>query len=260
MNQINRAQTVSRPGAVLHDAVRPAWSAEVVSWLLGSPSHGLGLAVLDLGAGTGLGTRTIASLGHAVTAVDTASDMLSVLRKACVELPPAVAARITSVSGSAERIPLEDQGVDAIVCLQAGHWVDPARAMVECDRVLRKNGMVGLAWHTWDRTSAWVKALAAIVEPYGAPADQTRSVPGEFAGRGSFERQDFPFTYELTVEQLVQLAGSWAFVAQRADQSAVLAGIRRLGEQAQSPDTGLVGFPHITAAFRLQRPGRGTEG
>ncbi|WP_426996846.1 class I SAM-dependent methyltransferase [Pseudarthrobacter sp. N5] len=158
----------------------------LVSWLLGSPSRGHRLAVLDLGAGTGLGTRTIATLGHVVTAVDTVDDMLSVLRKVRKELPHRVAGRITTATGSAERIPLRNRSVDAISCLQAWHWVDPARAMAECDRVLRPNGMVGLAWHTWDRTSEWVKALAAIIEPGETPADRTRSVPAEFAGRGTF--------------------------------------------------------------------------
>ncbi|WP_420713979.1 class I SAM-dependent methyltransferase [Arthrobacter sp. H14-L1] len=248
------APKATSQSAVLHDAVRPDWSAEVVSWLLGSPPPGNRLEVLDLGAGTGLGTRTIATLGHAVTAVDTDQDMLSILRKVRHQLPPRIAGHITTASGSAERIPLEDQSVDAITCLQAWHWVDPERATSECDRVLKPNGMLGMAWHTWDRTDEWVRALAAIVEPEGAPVDQTHSVPREFAERGTFARKDFSFNYELQVEQLVQLASSWAFVAQRSDQRAVLAEIRCLGELAVSLDTGVLRFPHITAAFRLQRP------
>ncbi|HJX78746.1 class I SAM-dependent methyltransferase [Glutamicibacter sp.] len=253
MNQTNCPPTVSSHSAVLHDEVRPAWSAEVISWLLGSPSRGHRLAVLDLGAGTGLGTRTIAALGCTVTAVDTSKDMLSVLRTACEDLPPDVADRISIASGSAEHLPLGNQSVDAIVCLQAWHWVNPERAIAECDRVMTPNGMMGLAWHTWDRASDWVKALSAIVEPEGPPAEQIRSVPAEFAGRGTFERMDFSFNFELSVDQLVHLASSWAFVTQRSDKEAVLTKIRRLGERTASADTGLVSFPHITAAFRLQQ-------
>ncbi|MDJ0315819.1 class I SAM-dependent methyltransferase [Arthrobacter antibioticus] len=260
MNQIHSAPTVSSSNSVLHNDARPAWPAEVVSWLMGSPSRSQQLAVLDLGAGTGLGTRTIATLGHDVTAVDTSKDMLSVLRTICEELPSGVADRISTASGSAERIPLGNRSVDSIVCLQAWHWVDPKRAIAECDRVMTPNGMMGIAWHTWDRASQWVKELAAIVEPDGTPADQTQSVPGEFAGRGAFIRKDFPFIYELSVDQLVQLASSWAYVVQRSDHVDVFGKIRRLGEQAASCDTGLVRFPHITAAFRLQRPGSGVMG
>lgn len=252
MDETPGALTVPRHTATQHNDVRPVWPADVISWLLGSPTPGQRLSVLDLGAGTGLGTRTIATLGHAVTAVDTSSDMIAVLRKASAELPPDVAARITAATGSAENIPLENQSVDAITCLQAWHWVDQAQAISDCDRVLRPNGMIGLAWHTWDRTSAWVRALAAIVEPDGMPADHPRSVPAGFAGRGGFERKEFPFNYDLSVDQLVQLASSWAFVSRRADHCSVLAEIRRLGEETASPDKGLVSFPHITAAYRLQ--------
>lgn len=259
MDQTSSAPAVVGHNAARHDDVRPAWSGDLVSWLLGSPAPKHRLAVLDLGAGTGLGTRTIAALGHEVTAVDTADDMLSVLIKASQKLPPEVAGSIATATGSAERIPLKDRSVDAITCLQAWHWVDPVKAMTECDRVLKPNGMVGLAWHTWDRTSEWVKALADIVEPDGAPADQTRSVPADFAGRGAFERKDFPFNYELPVTRLVQLASSWTFVSQRSDSCSVLAKIRRLGEQAASSTTGLVRFPHVTAAFRLQGQKVGAE-
>ncbi|WP_082357798.1 class I SAM-dependent methyltransferase [Arthrobacter alpinus] len=186
--------------------------------------------------------------------------MLSVLRKSSEELPSGVANRITATRGSAERISVDDQSVDAIICLQAWHWVDPEQAINECDRVLKQNGMMGRAWHTWDRTSDWVQALAAIIEPDGTPADQTLSVPGEFVGRGTFERKEFPFNHELTLEQLVQLASSWSFVAQRADRNIVLAKIRGLGEKAESVHTGLVRFPHTTATFRFKQPARGVVG
>lgn len=224
-----------------------------MSWLLGSPQVDCKLNVLDLGAGTGLGTRAIATLGHYVTAVDTSEDMLAVLRKSCEQLLPATASQITTARGSAESIPLDDHSVDAITCLQAWHWIDPECALPECDRVLREGGMMSMAWHTWDRSSDWVKELAAIVEQSGIAPDQTRSVPREFIGRGSFERKDFPFSYELSPDQLVDLATSWAFVAQRSDQGTVLERIRLLGEQAMSAETGLVRFPHITAGFRLRR-------
>ncbi|WP_411802410.1 class I SAM-dependent methyltransferase, partial [Arthrobacter sp. LAPM80] len=106
MNQVHSAPTASTHGAVVHDEVRPAWSAEVVSWLSGSPLSGHRLEVLELGAGTGLGTRTIATLGHAVSAVDTSANMLSVLRTSCQELHSEIANRITATRGSAERFPL----------------------------------------------------------------------------------------------------------------------------------------------------------
>lgn len=255
MNQAPEPIPGAATRAALHNTVRPSWPEEVVSWLLGSPPSTVQLQVLDLGAGTGLGARSAAALGHTVIAVDSSEDMLSGLQMANEELPSSISARISTVVGSAEHLPLQAKSVDAIMCLQAWHWVNPALAVVECDRVLRPQGMMGLAWHTWDRSNEWVQALAAIVEPDGMPADQTQSVPREFAGRGSFERKHFPFSYDMRVEQLLGLASSWSFVNERPDRDDVLARIDQLGSRAASVTTGLVSFPHITAAFRLDRSG-----
>lgn len=252
-------RSVPSSTAVLHDQVRPGWSAGVIHWLLGCPKPGKRLSVLDLGAGTGLGTRAMAHLGHNVTAVDTEDHMLAVLVAENGQLPHRIAGRISVVKGSAEQLPLQSSSFDAIVCLQAWHWVDQERAVYECNRVLAPDGTVGLAWHTWDRSSPWVQALAAIVEPDGTPPDQTSTAPHVFATRGSFERQNFPFNYELNVDQLIRLASSWSFVSQRPDRASVLAEIHRLGRWAASPDTGLLRFPHITAAYRLQKRGSSTS-
>lgn len=245
-------RSVTSSTAVLHDQVRPGWSGELIRWLLGSPEPGKCLSVLDLGAGTGISTRAIAHLGHNVTAVDTADHMLAVLITENDQLPYRVADRISVAKGSAEQLPLPDASFDAILCLQAWHWVNQERAVSECNRILSADGTVGLAWHTWDRSIPWVQALAAIVEPDGRSPDQTSTVPRVFATRGSFERRDFPFNYELNADQIVRLASSWSFVSQRPDRASVLAEIHGLGARAASPDTGLLRFPHITAAYRLQ--------
>ena len=56
--------------AAAYDAVRPDWPAETVAWMLGSPTAATVYRVVDLGAGTGLGTRAIAAMGHDVLAVE----------------------------------------------------------------------------------------------------------------------------------------------------------------------------------------------
>ena len=56
--------------AAAYDAVRPGWPAETVAWMLGSPTSAAVCRVVDLGAGTGIGTRAIAALGHEVIAVE----------------------------------------------------------------------------------------------------------------------------------------------------------------------------------------------
>ena len=117
-------------GAAPHNTVRPSWPKDVLSWLLGSPLPTTQLQVLDLGAGTGLGARSAAALGHTVIAVDSSEDMLSMLRQANKELPSSMSARIFTALGSAEHLPLEANSVDAILCLQAWHSVNTLRFVV----------------------------------------------------------------------------------------------------------------------------------
>src|SRR6187551_594679 len=88
--------------ATTYDAVRPEWPAGTVTWMLGSPSTGTACRVVDLGAGTGKGTRAIAALGHEVVAVKPSDGMREALTASLQHLPGEVAGRISSLAGGAE--------------------------------------------------------------------------------------------------------------------------------------------------------------
>src|SRR5450759_4973323 len=81
--------------AAAYDAVRPDWPAETVAWMLGSPTAATVYRVVDLGAGTGLGTRAIAAMGHEVLAVEPSVGMRDALTTSLGALPERVAARIS---------------------------------------------------------------------------------------------------------------------------------------------------------------------
>ncbi len=222
------------------------------------------LKVLDLGAGTGLGTRTIAAAGHDVLAVDPAGDMLATLASATALLPADVAGRITARRGAAESLPLTYGSVEAVTCLQAWQWVDHYRAAAECARVLVPGGNIGLAWHTWDRSAPWVQELAQVVgraetsgtiDASGASEPPPRGLPGF----GTVENRRFGLDYELTPRQLVELAGSWQYVAERTDRSRVLEQVGVLGRRAAARATGTLIFPHITDCYRARRSGAGPQ-
>jgi SAM-dependent methyltransferase len=107
--------------------------------------------VLDLGAGTGALTRLLAGRFPAVYAVEPDQRMRDVLAESC---PGAVA-----LDGVAERIPLPDASVDAVLVSSAWHWMDPALAIPEIARVLRPAGMLGIIWNRRDTTVPWVADL-----------------------------------------------------------------------------------------------------
>jgi 2-polyprenyl-3-methyl-5-hydroxy-6-metoxy-1,4-benzoquinol methylase len=52
--------------AELYDRARPGYPPDAVGWMLGQTARD----VFDLGAGTGIFSRLVASLGHRVTAIE----------------------------------------------------------------------------------------------------------------------------------------------------------------------------------------------
>jgi SAM-dependent methyltransferase len=95
--------------------------------------------VLDLGAGTGKLTRLLLGTFARVIAVEPAEAMRGELTRRA----PAAEA----VAGTAERIPLADDAVDAVFAAEVFHHFHGARAVAEIARVLRPAGALVLLWN-----------------------------------------------------------------------------------------------------------------
>ncbi|HEU5357369.1 MAG TPA: class I SAM-dependent methyltransferase [Actinocrinis sp.] len=130
-----------------YDRYRIGPPAEIVDHILPDSCS----AVLDLGAGTGAMTRHLMARVPKVYAVDPDPRMREVLADNC----PGVVA----FEGVAERIPLPDACVDAVVMSSAWHWVDPDIAIPEVARVLRDGGTLALVWNRGDRSVPWVSDI-----------------------------------------------------------------------------------------------------
>lgn len=130
---------------------RPDYARAALRWAL-EPAPGA--RVLDLGAGTGKLTATLAGVSGDVTAVEPDPAMLAELRRA---LPD-----VRALSGSAEAIPLPDASVDAVVAGNAMHWFDMAVAGPEIARVLAPGGVLAGLWNVVDDRVDWVAGLAAV--------------------------------------------------------------------------------------------------
>jgi SAM-dependent methyltransferase len=118
---------------------RPLWPEELLDRVVGELALGAEAAVLDLGAGTGKLTRALVPRFARVIAVEPDDAMRDVLE----EVVPRAEAR----RGSAESIPLEDDGVDAVFSAEAFHWFDAGRAVAEIVRILRPRGALVLLWN-----------------------------------------------------------------------------------------------------------------
>jgi SAM-dependent methyltransferase len=147
-----RVRALSFGGAAeTYDRVRPAYPHRAVAWALGEDP----LRVADLGAGTGLLSRTLQSCGHEVVSLDPDPAMLARLRAA----DPGARA----VHAAAEHLPLASNTVDAVAAGQSYHWMDAERVPAEIARVLRPGGTFAALWNFLDQREPWAGALAELL-------------------------------------------------------------------------------------------------
>ena len=180
-----------------YDRGRPGYPQEAISWLLGDGR----LEVADVGAGTGKLSAAALAGGHRVIAVEPLQPMRAVLRDV---LPD-----VRALAGSAERLPLADASVDAVLVGAAFHWFEQEAALAEIARVLRPPGLLGLLGNSFDTSLAWVARLREILGP---PALQR---PGHWPSPerlgelfSEVDEREFPHSQRVGRAQLRDLASS----------------------------------------------------
>ena len=108
---------------------RPDYPRAAVDAIVSELDLRAGRTVLDLGAGTGKLTRLLLPSGANVIAVEPIREMREQLTG------------VVALAGTAERIPLTDDYVDAVTVAQAFHWFEADVALREIHRVLRTGGV-----------------------------------------------------------------------------------------------------------------------
>lgn len=227
--------------AAAYERARPGYPDDAVRWLTGERA----CDVLDLGAGTGKLTRSLAAAGHRVTAVEPLEPMLQQLRGAV----PGVDTRL----GSAEVIPVPDESVDVVTCAQAFHWFDHELALPEIARVLRPGGRLALVWNMRDEREPWVDELSeAIVGRTGI--DRGVTEPIERSGLyGPVEHVVFVHAQEIdrvSLQELV-LSRSYCAILPPEERTPILEKVDAIFDE-RSRD-GILRLPYVTECFRAVR-------
>jgi SAM-dependent methyltransferase len=231
--------------AEAYDLLRPGYPVAALRLVLDArPGR-----VADVGAGTGKLSALLVEQGLEVVAVEPDPRMRAVLARQL---------RIDVRAGTAENLPLEDASVAAVLFGQAWHWTDPVLAAAEAERVLRADGRLAMLWNLRDDRQSWVAELARITR-----TDAEVSTFPEPALLDGFTRAEVvhtSWTSVLTVETLVQLAGTWSAVATReaAERARALAEVRALGAAvAGSEDR--IDLPYVCTTWCYRSVGSPTS-
>jgi len=224
--------------AARYDRVRPSYPAAALDLVLAGPARtGPIRRILDIGAGTGKLTAALLDRGAEVVAVEPDPLMLAVLAD---RLP-----RVRGLAGSAERIPLPDRSVDAIVAGQAFHWFHRPDADYELARVLRPGGVIGLLWNLPDRSVEWVPKLYSASRKHEFPGSRHfDELDGELFTE--LEQASVPSQHLLPgPDGLRDLVHTWSWVITRsqAERDAIDVRVRILISQYAELQAPVVAFP-----------------
>jgi ubiquinone/menaquinone biosynthesis C-methylase UbiE len=251
----------------MHEAAARGFAKEALAYARGRPEYPVALdrwlrdalqlddtrTVVDLGAGTGKFTRRLLATGANIIAVEPVPEMLAQLTR----IFPSVAAR----SGTAERIPVDDAAVDAVVCAQSFHWFASKAALAEIRRVLKPGGRLGLIWNLRDESIDWCAAMTAIMAPYEGDAPRYRRgewrklFPAE--GFGPLREERFGNLHTGHPEQVIVdrvLSTSFIAALPRSQQLIVAARLRELIAMTPSLERREeITVPYETVVFSCER-------
>ncbi len=132
-----------------YDRVRPTYPREAVQAILDFAGNSPDLTILEIGCGTGIGTRALAETGLPITAIDPSQSFLDVARESLgsydnVELEVA----------KLEEYDIQPGSVDVAVGFQSYHWIDPEKRWPLTYNALRDGGTVAIASNFPDEYSS----------------------------------------------------------------------------------------------------------
>ncbi|HEY5058196.1 MAG TPA: class I SAM-dependent methyltransferase [Gaiellaceae bacterium] len=235
--------------AEAYERGRPDYPAAAVNRLVERLGLRPGRMVLDLAAGTGKLTRALVPTGANIVAVEPIPEMRAQLEKRV----PGVAA----MTGTAERIPLGDCFVDAVVVASAFHWFRSDEALREIHRVLKPGGGLALIWNTRDQRDPLQAAITALLEPLQGDTPRRRErdwrrLVDESGLFGPCETSLFRHRQALDEDGLVERVLSISFVA-----AAPRSRRAEIEEQARALSRARGGhavLPYLTELYLAFRP------
>jgi SAM-dependent methyltransferase len=236
-----------------YDRLRSEPFPAAVDWLLPERRE----LLVDVGAGTGLFTRALASRAGQVVAVEPDERMRAVLR---VRSPG-----VQVLAGTGEDIPLPPAAADGVFVSSAWHWMDADRAVPEVARVLRDGGRFGVIWTGRDRQSDWLRAddwfrEAARDGDTAPPRDPTPWRELNLPQGGQFtniETYTFRFSRAMSPADLVEMLATYSRVITASADERERGRARATAALAELfPGASQIGVPMRSRCWRADRLAR----
>jgi SAM-dependent methyltransferase len=193
--------------ADFYERGRPGYPSAAIRWLTRRVGLRPGITVVDLAAGTGKLSHSLAGTGAQVIAVEPLEAMREAIRSG-----------IRALEGTAEAIPLAGASADVVTVGQAFHWFDGDLALAEIHRVLRPGASLGLLWNVRCLEDPIHAAIEELIEPHcdRVPRHRTASWRVAFEHTslfGPLEEGEFPHEQRLDAEGLAAQVGSISAIA-----------------------------------------------
>ena len=228
----------------------PLASAAAVIEGLGEPRT---LRIADVGAGTGIFSRVMASTGAAVLAIEPNEQM----RTAGAGDRGGEGLDIEWREGTAEGTGLTSASVDVVTCAQAFHWFRAAEALAEFARVLRPRGRVALVWNDRDLSDPVSAGYSRLIEVasdgHAAANDHTR--PQSLYDSALFrDARELRFSHRqrLDLTGLIGRATSASYIPKHGSRLEDLkAGLTELFERYATDGT--VELAYVTRVFLAEK-------
>jgi SAM-dependent methyltransferase len=221
---------------------RPSYPEALVDWIAARVPAGA--PVVDVGAGTGIFSRQLASRGLDVIGVEPNADM-----RAAAEREGGV----RYMAGEASALGLPPKSAGLVIAAQAFHWFPLEPTLVEWRRVTRDDGWCGVVYNLRAPTpfgDAYQQLLDRIREYRVAPkgSEALRALEARLA---TFEPFEVEHVQSLDRDAFIGRALSSSYVAHAADQDGVRAALAALFDRYAQD--GQVSFKYRAVA-RLWRP------
>ena len=121
---------------------RPSYPHEIIEVLVREKAIRPGSIIADIGSGTGKLAQLFLENGYVVKCIEPNAEMRAQAAKDLQDYH-----QKAILEGTAESTGLEDHSVDLVTAGQAFHWFNPEASAREFARILKKGGMVALAWN-----------------------------------------------------------------------------------------------------------------